>query len=230
MVYEYGNQKFRTKADIVKYFQVYHNARDVGDVLEGDHKAVMIDLIKNHPNYDEWDVNGDVEFRIEIDEYKNKRYTIRHVARDDLGSTWHSFSYRKCIKGGSKEKNKRSNVMNAARKAIKDQILEFREQYKDEGETLPYKCAICCGKFKSIDVDHDFSKITFLTLLNDFIRINKNGLIQSFDLIDTPNGSILNPIDCDEWRQYHKKYAILRLLCRKCHQNKPTSKNFLRAG
>ncbi len=164
MPYQLGTQIFRTKPDITKYFQSYHNSHEVGTILEGEHKAVMTDLIKKHPNYDEWDVQGNIKFKIDMDEYGNKKYLMKN------GAAWHSFSYIKCIKGGNKETNIRANVINAARKAIQDQILEFREQYKEDDL---FQCYTCCEYFNTIDVDHDFSQITFQTLLDNFICIKK---------------------------------------------------------
>ena len=210
MPYQLGTQIFRTKPDITKYFQSYHNSHEVGTILEGEHKAVMTDLIKKHPDYDEWDVQGEIEFKIDIDDYRNKKYLMKN------GDEWYSFSYIKCIKSGTKETNIRANVINASRKAIKGQILEFREQHRQDNL---FQCDTCCEYFETIDVDHDFSQITFQTLLDNFL-LDKKKEFKSFKLVKTPNGHLFNSIDCDEWCEYHKKHAILRLLCRKCHQNK----------
>lgn len=210
MPYQLGTRIFKTKPDITKYFQSYHNSHIVGTILEGEHKIVMTDLIKRHPNYDEWDVRGEIEFKLNMDGYGNKNYLMKN------GDEWYSFSYIKCIKSGTKENNIKANVNNAAREAIRNQILEFREQHKKNNL---FQCDTCCKYFETIDVDHDFSQITFQTLLNKFMNIKKKEF-KSFELVETPNGSLFNSIDCDEWCQYHKKHAILRLLCRHCHQNK----------
>ena len=105
MPYQLGTQIFRTKPDITKYFQSYHNSHEVGTILEGEHKAVMTDLIKKHPDYDEWDVQGEIEFKVDIDDYKNKKYLMKN------GDEWYSFSYIKCIKSGTKENNIKANVI-----------------------------------------------------------------------------------------------------------------------
>jgi hypothetical protein len=210
MTYQFGLTIFKTKTEITKYFQSYHNSNEVGTILKGDHKAVMTDLIKKHPNYDKWNVQEDVEFKIDIGEYGEKKYLMKN------GNEWQSFSYIKCIKSGSKENNIKSNVMRAARNAINDQIMEYRENNK---ENDLYKCSTCCKYFKNIDVDHDFKELTFKTMFNNFMSIKKKEY-QSFKLIKNTNGSFFNSIDCNEWCNYHKNQAILRLLCRKCHQYK----------
>jgi hypothetical protein len=221
MGYEYGSKVFRTKTDIIKYFQAYHNSHDIGTILEGEYKSIMADLIKNHPIYDEWNIQEDIEFKIDLDDHKNKKYLIKN------GNEWHTFSYLKCIKGGTKETNIRINVINAARRAINDQIVEFRKSCREDNlnskpifkDLKVFKCHTCCEYFKTIDVDHDFSQMTFQTILNNFIRFKKKEFT-SFELVKTPNGSLFNSIDHNEWSEYHKKYAILRLLCRNCHQQK----------
>ena len=164
MPYQLGTQIFRTNPDITKYVQSYHNSHDVGTILEGEHKAVMTDLIKKHPNYDEWDVQGNIKFKIDMDEYGNKKYLMKN------GAAWHSFSYIKCIKSGIKETNIRDNLINASRKAIKNQISEFREQNKKNNL---FQCCACCEYFKTIDVDHNFSQITFQNLLDNCMCIEK---------------------------------------------------------
>ena len=112
MKYQLGNSTFSNQKAIRTYFQNYYRANSVGTVLQGDHNAVMIDLIKRHPEYDETWAN---EFTIGVDAWGAKNFQCGNI----------TFSYNKCILSQSKEKNQKKNVQNSARVAIECQIPSF---------------------------------------------------------------------------------------------------------
>lgn len=209
MPYTLGNKLFRTKKAIIQYFQTYHNSHEVGTILTGEHHAVMFDLIKMHPLYDEW--ASVTKFRICKDLY-NMMYYQSHSE-----SGWQTFSYLKCIRNHSKAKNTRFNVINAGRRAIQRQIDEYR--FENVVDDMFWKCAKCNEFFTSVDIDHNYEIITFQTLLDNFIsEYNKH--YDDFNLINSCDGHIFNDEDKQLWNDYHRTNAVLRCLCRTCHQKK----------
>lgn len=98
------------------------------------------------------------------------------------------------------------------RNAIENQIEEYRNKYNE------LKCEKCNSKSKP-EVDH--TEILFVELYENFIKDRK-------DIPCEFNNSILNS-KClkredkkfeEEWIEYHKEKAILRILCSKCNNKK----------
>ena len=209
MTFALGSKEFRTKKEIQNYFKKYHDSRKVGTVLQGEQLSVMEDLIRRHPTYDEMSLPDDLKFRIWSDPYKNKTYQVRGHHE------WEVFSYLKCIKGATKSKNHRSNVISAARREIRDQIVAFRKA--KEIDNL-YICEICGKKTNDVDIDHNFEVITFQRLLDDFLKSKKTTYDQ-IKITHIPTGGhvLTSP---DEWATYHQENAILRCICRDCHRGK----------
>ena len=210
MPYFIGTQKFKTKDEIRKYFKNYHDNTQVGTILQGGYKAVMNDLIKWHPEYNNWNITTEPEFKINLDFYKNKNYSCLN------NGLWNVVSYIKWIKGGSIENNHYHNVVKSARKAIEDDIIAFRVSNCNNGY---YKCEICKNEYKNIEVDHVFDVITFKQLLSNFIKTeNKN--YKDFKLIYEKEFHLFNKDDEHKWIKFHNIHAQLRCLCLSCHRNK----------
>ena len=226
MPYSLGNKTFKTKKTIIEYFQKYHNSNDIGTILDEEHHNVMRDLIKWHPEYDEWNISdtSNIKFKINIDDYKNKFYEIWN------NDKWIFYSYLKCIKSDNKKKNHEINCLNAFRVAIKPQIDKFKEDNKilteiDDIEGIPiYKnqwlCISCLETFDSIDIDHKYDELSFKKLVQDFL-IYTNKDYKDFKMTShIASGHTLSKKDSNIWETYHKENAILRCLCRICHQHK----------
>ena len=99
MKYTLGDRVFANKNAIKSYFQDYYRSHDVGTALEGEYKAVMTDLIRRHPLYDD---TWSTDFTIGLDDWGSKNFKC--------GSR--TFSYNKCILGASHSKNQKKNVQN----------------------------------------------------------------------------------------------------------------------
>ena len=214
MKYTLGNKEFKNKDAIKKYFQEYHNKYSIGTILNGEYKDVMIDLVKWHPNYDDWNINGPVEFKIHYDCFGNKNY--RMMSNGEWNDE--SFSYIKCIRKPTKENNHRRNVISASRNAIMSQIEEYRNsQCTQQG----YLCEICNTYVykEDIHIDHNFDKLTFQQILDDFLK--ENG--KTYNDLKVMSKNTLQQFDNsdrEEWSKYHQSRAMLRCLCIKCHYHK----------
>lgn len=207
MIYQLGNNTFSGKESIKKYFQNFHYNHTVGTLLPDEQRLVMIDLIKWHPEYDTWDVDDNVEFKIGCDGFNNKNYWVKKT-----NGEWEMFSYQKCKNAQSKEKNQITNVQKSARASIKAQQNAHRMMNPE---------CVLCGSMEKIEVDHHFEQLTFQTMLDNYLdEVQKK--YTDFQLESTPFGHRFNTEDDISWSNYHQEHAILRSLCRTCHSKGPS--------
>ena len=191
--YQLGTRVFKRKEDIRKYFKTYLQNNDACTYLTGEYKSAMSSLIKWHPNYDEtWDTN----FRI-MPGIKNTK-----AFANDNGI----FSYGRCVDRQSQQKNNAKILMSACRHCIHPDIKQFKLDNLKDGRI---RCSIDGNYYNPSDIhtDHDFDKITFKELVNNWellhtdtikiISINEGG-----HTLDEPYKS--------SWINYHRKHAILR--------------------
>jgi hypothetical protein len=146
MKYILGSKVFANKNAIKTYFQDYYKENDVGTALEGEYKAVMTDLIRRHPTYDDTWSN---EFTIGLDDWEHK-----------------------CILGHSPAKNQKKNVQDSTRVAIESQIRAHKRKSRIGGI---HQCAVCQKHFLKVNVDHNLTIITFQTLLDNFMIAQTKG-------------------------------------------------------
>lgn len=207
MPYILGNRNFRTKKLITEYFQSYHNANDSGTILDDEHHDVMFDLLKWHPIYYKWNIlpTSKIVFKLNIDDYKNKFYVFLHDGQIK------SFSYLICIRRPTEEQYHKKNCKDAFRYSIRPQIIKFREDND-----------VCCncGSIENIDVDHKYDEMPFEKLIQDFLNYT-NTKYSDYELTSHyASCDTFSKEDSEKWEDYHKEHAILRCLCRTCHQNK----------
>ena len=113
----------------------------------------------------------------------------------------------KCITGKNKD-----NLYIAMRNSIEPQLFEYKNKYRY------LKCELCYSD-KNIEIDH--KEPHFIDLFSDFINLQKyKPTTFSSDKyhrkIFTVNDKTFN----DEWIKYHKKYSVLRPLCKKCNSSR----------
>lgn len=213
MPYNLGGKTFRTKASIKSFFKDYHKDKNNGHLLEEPHYSVMCDLITRHPRHSEWEIVHPIQLRVNVGKYGEKNYQILRFGG------WETFSYNKCIKGDTPEKNVRCNVLKAMRNAVEPQKNKFLAENLVEGQ---YRCNTCRGMFDDVDVDHNFKIITFQRLVDDFLigerkRYADVGLAD-VGLADLKEGGwSLTEEDHISWCKYHEENAILQCLCKNCH-------------
>lgn len=211
MPYQLGSKTFRTKASIKTFFQEYYRDHPDGHLLEEPHYSVMADLITRHPKYNEWKILHPLQLRVNVGAYGEKNYQMLRF------SGWETFSYNKCIKGDTPQKNVRCNVLRAMRNAIEPQKMAFLASQIIEGE---YKCNTCKKMFESVDVDHNFKIITFQMLVDNYLTDNGRTYADVGLENMKAGGWSLTADEHDEWYAYHEQNAILQCLCQQCHWHK----------
>ena len=117
------------------------------------------------------------------------------------------------------------NLTIAMRNAIYPQIEEFKNN-------SILKCLLCSDT-KDIHIDH--FEPQFIDLKKQFSNNWKGTIPNRFEQNDSHSkifykqGYDFCSTDKDfekEWIEYHKKYAVLRVLCRKCNLTRKKSKKF----
>jgi hypothetical protein len=163
----------------------------------------LIDLFKNHPDYPD-KLKNVIDISIINNKLNKKYYELQLIKQD---GTFDNISYISCIKKPSKD----TNLKNAMRYAISNQILEYKNSYEKDNLI----CETCNSK-DEIQVDH---VILFKQLYNDFLKQNEINIPTKFD--DNYYNSAMFTNDDEpfnkSWCIYHKKHSILRLLCKNCN-------------
>lgn len=214
MKYLLSDKQFKTKSEIKLFFKKYKDDNEVGTILQGLEHSVMFDLIKWHPSYNEWGYGGLNEskliFKIAKD-IKYKKQTTFSVT--DVNRTW-AFSYLKCIRAGTKETNKKHNVLRAARESINYQIHDFKDKCKINNL---YECSIDKNFYskKDIHVDHNFEVITFQRLIENFLKYKTLTYCNAPLTRDKYDHSCFPLEFKKEWLVFHKEYAVLRCIHKK---------------
>ena len=198
---------FSTKAANIRH------AKDIMDrnrnkELIGDDLSFVLAILKNHPDYKE-KVGAGIS-RIEV-RRTAMNYFGMHIVRVDGSEI--DFSYKTCISGKSKSLD--SNLREAMREAISDQMRSFKFGVNEQTFTCPI-----CGKNvtekKNIHADH--FNVKFRELYSKFI-VGKD-LPRSFDDHPVYHCSIFKEEDREfkkAWSQYHKDNCSIRLICNVCN-------------
>jgi hypothetical protein len=204
--------QFKTQASLKAHFRETIDRIGECDSVKTKHSHAFLEfceVFKRHPNYPDKFV-GLVDI---MQGYNNNQlvvYIIKANGDIDNVSVMNS-----CITGKPKD-----NLKIAMRVAIQPQIYEFKNSQ------TRYICELC-NETERIEIDHHSEKMPFAKMYNDFMEINKLPLPTSFD--DT-----ISHIKCfketdnefkNNWAVYHKKNAILRMLCRSCNGSQPRYKN-----
>lgn len=202
MIYTLGAKEFKTKNAITAYFRNYLKTHDEGNTLSGEAYDIMADLIQWHPEYN---ANWGNNFSVGKSVYGDKNFIVN-------GET---YSYLKCIKGGTSEQNHRFNVIRACRYAIKSQTIEYLDD-NEVSENL-YLCEISgeCYPREQIHVDHNFNIITFQKIVENFLTelgisyvditlLNEADSLCLVHLLDSPFHGLFT--------DYHRKNAKLRII------------------
>lgn len=158
-------------------------------------------LFKRHSDYPE-KFNGLTDIKIRYNPvYKKQLETIivkNNGDEDDVSVL------KNCITGKPKD-----TLTIAMRNSIYPQIEEFKNNSIME-------CVLCCNT-KNIHVDHHEPQ--FIDLKTKFLSNWKGPLPNIFE-VNGSHSKIFNNIDNEfekSWIEFHRKNAILRILCEKCN-------------
>jgi len=201
-----------TKKVHIKTCQSIRDRYKDGEFLKGVDIGAMDYYLKMH-RWHKQKIGGQF-FRIFVD--TNKKYNTRGFFIEREDGTRTDFSFYECI---YPTKGYRSDFIKAARAAIENDIIDFRDSYFSFSYNL--NCPLCSIEMSKNNSHIDHYPIKFRDLLNNFIILNN---IEDFKKITEPEnwdnilGVEITDITVKEkWIQYHKEHAKLRAICPKCN-------------
>ena len=206
--------QFKTQPSLRKHFREIIDRIGICDSLKLKYPLEFLDfceLFKRHSDYPGKFI-GFVDIKINYNPvYKNQLvvYIIKENGDIDDVSVMGN-----CITGRSKD-----NLKIAMRVSIQPQIDDYRNN------TYRKVCELC-GEHDRIEIDHHSDKMPFAKLCVDFMDTNTLPIPISFD--DTKSHmKCFKKLDFnfeEKWIQFHKDFAILRMLCRTCNGSQPKCK------
>ena len=168
----------------------------------------VTELVKRHPNPEK--TKGMVGLSVEPNRLNPKSFGL-NILKDD--GTKVDISWRICLSKTPKTSNEK--LAGAMRFAISDQILDFRK--KNTGN----HCTHCGDEFGNGIVPHiHHSKCEFKDLMKNFIKVCGRQIPLSFDDDPSTHQKKFKLLDYEfekDWCKYHKKLAVLQLVCKHCN-------------
>lgn len=198
---------FRTKKAAKDFFREIRDRYQDGERVGSEDDGYLRDLIAIHPEAETKVGCGVSHFSVERDtQFGTTRHFVIH--RTDGSST--DVSFHSAIDG----RNERRDRLEALRRAIEQQILDFRASAFASGDTLrcPLRGALITED--SYHIDHEPPQ-TFIRLVDQWLKFKGLNLV---DLEITPPADnqivteMTNAAQLSSWQEYHSKHAKLRLL------------------
>ena len=193
--------------DIIKNISLTHSLRKTNPELYN----FFFCLFQRHPEKEKKEVSLITDISIRkfpgakkiVIEHRDKQFVIiKSNGSED------SISWIKCVHKTVFTKNKHLNM--AFRYAIKDQIRAFKNDNKNK------PCELC-KTYNNLTADH---VIQFYKLKNDFLLENP---ICPDEFTEDKFGSVIFRREdvkfVKAWQEYHRKNAVLRILCSPCNDN-----------
>jgi hypothetical protein len=205
-----GGTEFRTKGEAAKAISKIIHEASLGAPLD-DHFALLMDLLRGHPNADKKIGVGILHFRVTTNKYKSR--SLEGVRTD---GTTTDFSYRKCLR----EPTRWEEFVAALRHAVEFDVISARDRAFEGAETID--CPIT-GKpvtKAEVEVDH-LAPDTFEALAEEFAAKEtidrKNPPITESE--DGDIGRFVSDLElCERWKRFHKERARLRVISIEAHR------------
>lgn len=204
--YHLAGLTFTSKAAIKKHIQQIVSRHEVGQPLEGNDFEFIYELLQWHPSASQKMGCGVQHFEIQITKPWNTKSLL--LVRVDGTST--DFSYNVCLNPTLATQH--VNFRYAARRAVWDQILEYKTWYFAGKEY-----AVCQLTGDRIDWDNshvDHHPVAFEDLLDHYIT----GLgidISQVSFSDVDNQAYTEFLDSElrnHWSEWHRRNAGLRVI------------------
>lgn len=181
-----------------------------GQFINNIEDAEFIDSILDNHKYRDQKVNGQ-PYEIFIDYAKGYNTKCFNLKREDGTTT--DFSFYECI---YPTKTDKADFVKAARKAVKNDILIFKEN------NITDRCIICGNQINNSNTHIDHYPIKFRDLISNFIKEYKLKKLSQYltDPEDYDNVIGVNFTDKEMeelWIKYHKDNAKLRAICSNCN-------------
>ena len=202
-----GNKEFKYKKDALNYYKEILNSYNFGEKLNENDKIKIIELLKNHPEFERKFSFDIKDIIVEKVKYGSKAF---HTLNDNL--ELETFSYIKCING---KKPPLTIFSNTCRDVIQKDINLVKYQYfSDNSKKGKVKCQetgeLC--KWEELVVDHRQPN-TFSIIVDRFIELNNIDInsTEYIEIIDGVYDFKDNEIS-NNFREYHKNKANLRIV------------------
>ncbi|ADM28766.1 hypothetical protein Igag_1974 [Ignisphaera aggregans DSM 17230] len=175
MAVKIGRRVFISKAQALEYFSRKLRAMKNRGMFWDDE---LYELFKHHPRFAEKTQNLEVKgFVVKDNPLRRSSFTVYAVLED--GSVV-DFSYRKCIENAfnpaARLRIHRLNVIQAFRRAVEDQIIEFKESRRFDRYVI-----LDNGVLARDDEVHVHHEPQFEDLLEEFLRTKRLTLESNTD-------------------------------------------------
>lgn len=213
-----GDHIFNTQLSAKKYIRDLISKIGICNSVKNisqDYYEILLELCKRHPESEE-KLRDIVDFRIIYNRFSKKYYELNIVK---LHNIIIDISWKICISG--RERSAQQDLNTAFRVCIIDQINEFRNKSNTT------KCSLCQEKITKCHIDH---VIHFQKIVDDFMKIYKFDIPTQYDIVNDGSNRICftnrDKNIHDAFYNYHKNYAVLRVLCENCNlTRKKTARN-----
>lgn len=206
--------QFKTQASLKTYFRGVIDRIGLCNSVKTKYPSEFLDLCEvftRHPEYPEKFI-GLIDIKIDYNRQFTNQYVVYIVKNN--GEIDNVSVMKTCITGKPKD-----NLRISMRYSIQLQIDEYRNN-----QTI-HICELCSNK-NQIEIDHHSEKAPFAKLYDDFMKLNTLSIPTSFNETNS-HMKCFKEIDYifeENWKQYHKNNAILRMLCRTCNGSQPKYK------
>lgn len=212
MQVQVGSETFKTKKALGERVRAILYGASIGVELDAAEHSFLLALLGRHPNAAKKIGPGVRAFRVTASLYGNRCFEILRV-----DGTETDFSYLKCVT----PKTTWSEFLHAMRRAIGDQIFDFKNDTFGWPETLVCPLSGATITRDQAHVDHVYPD-TFEALVDAFVEEEKLDR-DALPLGPTEDGlmgrRLVDPALEDKWRAFHKAHAKLRVISEEAHKH-----------
>lgn len=210
-----GDLEFSSKKEAEDYTRAVLDEIGRGVSIYPSHPRFpfLNDLLNNHPDRARKEGSGIQSFGIQRNARDGRCHEM-YIIRTD--GTKETFSWRGCA--GKTSLTDEQKLKKAYRCSIDSQIEEYRK-------SQPNRCVVCTSA-DQLSVDH--KDPTFYVLMKTFQAQTSLPVPTLFHKQAKTNAEIFRTEDKDfedTWMEYHKKHAVLQILCDACHKAKTIEDN-----
>ncbi len=210
-----GDLEFPSKKDAIDYTRTVLDeiGRRVSIYPSHPKFKFFNDLLNNHSDRPRKEGPGIASFGVQ----RNARDGSCHetyIIRTD--GTKETFSWRDCAS---------KSCLSDDQKLKKAYRCSIDVQIEDYKKSQPHRCVLCTST-NQLSVDH--KDPTFYVLMKTFQAQTSLSVPITFDKQAKTNAEIFQASDKpfeDAWIAYHKKHAVLQILCDACHKTKTVEDN-----
>lgn len=200
---------YKTKKDLEDEIRKIINGTSFNSLIQNPaEKELLVWVLSHHHEYSsKTNYSNDFNLQMRSSQFKasNKElWIVFNEGYDPMDISWTT-----ALKPNG-QSNVKQNLSEAARQAINDQILSFKDQHKD------FKCCLCNKEIEEkIEVCH--YKPRFDELFKNYFGIDEASYT-NFKVIDGSYAQRFfeNQVQKDGWTQYHANHAILNAAHGKC--------------